>query len=186
VRVSDDIKVKFGKFGKPHGVRGELRLWLFNPDTPVLDLDLELFVHVDGEWQSYVIDYVRQSNDKYAVVGLQDVVDRDHAAELTNLEVSIRRSEFEELDEEEFYQADLIGLPVYLESEDGREHIGKVKGFLDPLSDTDIMAVTGPRIQGRLLVLMTKEIVTGMSLEEGVTLAPLETWAPEDFQLKPA
>ncbi len=184
--MSEDQKVKFGKFGKPHGVRGELRLWLFNPDTPILDLDLELYVNRDGEWETYVVDYVRQSKEKYAVVGLQDVIDRDHAAELTNLEVSILRSNFEELEDDEFYQADLVGLPVFLESDEGREQIGKVKGFLDPLSDTDIMAVTGPRIQGRLLVLMTKEIVTGMSLEDGITLAPLETWAPEDFALKPA
>ena len=114
------------------------------------------------------------------------MIQREDAAELTNIEVFVDRDEFEDLDEGEFYQADLVGLPVRVQTADGHEVIGKVRGFLDPLSDTDIMAVTGPRIQWRLLVLMTKEIVLDMSLEDGVTIAPFDLWAPDDFELKPS
>jgi hypothetical protein len=69
---------------------------------------------------------------------------------------------------------------------DSRELIGKVTGFLDLPSQYDVMAVEGPRIDGRLLVMWKNDLVLSVSLTEGIVVAPVETWAPADFELKPA
>lgn len=160
-----------------------MRLWLFNFYSEMLEPGLVLVAKTDDGPRELVVEYVRFS-EKNATVEFEGIETREEAEALTNVVVHIFRKDMPTLDEDEFYQADLIGVDVFVRNDDGMEKIGRVKGFLDAVSDTDILAVTGKRITGRLLVLMTEEIVEAMSLE-GVILAPLDTWAPEGTELRP-
>ena len=175
--------IPFGKLGRPHGVYGEQRLFLFNPDTPILMPGLVLLAKTDEGWRELHLESARKGS-KFAIVAFEQVQTREEAEELTNSVLRVRREDFEELDEGEVYQSDLIGVPVAVQHDGGLAPIGKVKGFLDAIQDTDVMAVTGPRIKGRLLVLMRKEIVLEVDPEDGVVLASLEEWAPEDLTLE--
>ena len=177
-------RVPYGKIGRPHAVGGEVRLWLFNNDSDLIDIGTVMQTKLNGEVVELTVESARFGK-KFAIVAFEEIPDRETAEEFTNQVVSVDRSEFLDLDDGEFYQADLIGTDVRVQKDDGTtEVIGRVKGFLDPVSDTDILVVTGKRIQGRLLVLMLESIVLEMSLE-GLLLAPLPEWAPADFVLKP-
>lgn len=173
----------FGKLGRPHGVYGEQRLFLFNPDTPILVPGLVLLAETDGGWRELHVESARNGS-KFAIVAFEEIQSREDAEELTNTVLSVRRADFAELEEGEVYQSDLIDAPVRVQSGDDEVLIGKVKGFLDSYQDTDVMAVTGPRIKGRLLVLMKADIVLEVDADEGVVLAPLDEWAPEDLILE--
>lgn len=172
----------FGKLGRPHGVYGEQRLFLFNPDTPILFPGLLLLAETEDGWREFHVESAR-SGSKSAIVAFEEVQSREDAEDLTNTILHVRRQDFAELDEGEVYQTDLIGAPVRVKDGEGSVLIGKVKGFLDAVQDTDIMAVTGRGIKGRLLVLMKKEIVLEVA-PEGVLLAPLAEWAPDDVTLE--
>jgi len=179
--------VVIGKFGRPHGVRGELRFWPHNPDSSVLAEGR--VVGVEGapdDASTHVVEKARAAA-KFWIVKLEGVDDRDEAAAFRNREVYVSRDVLPELDDDEYYHADLVGLAVlgHQSASDPVVEIGAVAGFLDAV-DTDVMVVEGARVDGRLLVPMLAAVVLDVDLEaESVTLAPLDAWAPVDERLVP-
>lgn len=180
--ASKNTTVPFGKLGRPHGVHGEQRLFLFNPDTTLLQPGLPVVVKTDEGWRELHLEYARPGS-KATIVAFEEIQSREDAAALTNEIVRVRRDDFEPARDDEIYQADLIGAPVFIADEAGPVQIGRLKGFLDAVQDTDIMAITGPNIKGRLLVLMNDETVLKLDVNTGIVLAPLEEWAFEDLKL---
>jgi len=173
----------FAKLGRPHGVHGEQRLFLYNPDTPILAPGLVLLAGTDDDWRELIVESAREGA-KSAIVKFEGIHSREDAAELTNAELRVRREDFAALEEGEVYQSDLLGADVRVQTPDGAARIGRVKGFLDSVQDVDTLVVTGPNMRGRLLVLMKREIVLEVDVEAGVLLAPLEDWAPPDLVLE--
>jgi len=96
--------------GAPHGVRGEARVKAFTADPlaigdygPLYAADGRVFEIADG----------RFVKDDMLVVRLVGITDRDEVAKLTHTELFVDRAMLPPPDdEEEFYHADLIGLPV--------------------------------------------------------------------------
>jgi 16S rRNA processing protein RimM len=79
---------------RPHGVRGELRLRLFNSDSDLLlALDEVLVRFADGEEQEVSVDGARRANDAI-LMKLHSVDDRDRADELRGARVCGRRADF--------------------------------------------------------------------------------------------
>lgn len=170
-------KVVIGKFGRPHGVQGEVRYFPYNPDSDLIVADLELFVSSG----SYVVSSVR-SADKFLIVSLDGVRGREAAAALRNEEVWVPRDVLPDLDDEEFYLADVVGFEVWAPATEGAElHlVGRLKDWLD-VAATDIMAVTGPNIRGRMLVPYIDHVVEEIDFDaERVVLHPLDTWTPDE------
>lgn len=164
-------------------MRGELRLWPYNPETPGLKAGTKLIVTTPQGPQTVVIRASRKT-DKCLLVTLQDLRFRDQLDALVNCECAVDRDDLPAPSEDEFFHNDLIGLPVFIAGDP--TPIGHVTSFLDLPSVYDVMSVEGPRIDGRLLVMWRQEIVLSVSLTDGIAVSPLETWAPEDFVLRPA
>lgn len=111
--------------GAPHGVRGEMRVKTFTGDPEAIG-DYGPLFGPDGR----VFEIARARLAKNGlVVRFAGIADRDSAAALTGTPLFIDRSALpEDLDEEEFYHADLIGLEV---RESGDTRLGRVVAVHD-------------------------------------------------------
>jgi 16S rRNA processing protein RimM len=99
-----------GVIGRPHGVRGLVRVNAYTEDpdslvdyTPLTDKAGRKF---DLEW---VAENIAQLSEITAA-GPRRITDRNEAERLTNTELFAPRSALPEAEEEEFYLADLVGL----------------------------------------------------------------------------
>ncbi|MCA9539870.1 MAG: 16S rRNA processing protein RimM [Myxococcales bacterium] len=102
--------VEFGRFGRPHGVRGEVRFWPHNPASALLTAGRRIAVGPDPDRaRSVEIDALR-FDAKGAVVHLVGVDDRDAAAGLNHQRWFEPREAFPPLADDEVYACDLIGL----------------------------------------------------------------------------
>jgi 16S rRNA processing protein RimM len=114
--------VALARVVKAHGVRGELRLKLFNPDSGVLTRRPRVRLSMpDGELRSAELESVREVPGGL-LARLRGVSDRDQAEALRGALLEVPRAELAPLDDDEFYFSDLEGCAVML----GRETLGRV------------------------------------------------------------
>lgn len=97
-----------GRFGAPHGVRGELRLQSFTGD-PLAIADYGPLTDKSGK-KTFTLLNLRPQGKDMLVVRLKDVDDRDSAQALNGVELYLARDKLPAPDPEEFYLADLEGL----------------------------------------------------------------------------
>ena len=175
-------KIAIGKLGKVHGLRGELRLWAYNPDSELLRAGLQVTCATGRASRELTIERIRPG-DKFLIVSFQGVAQREQAEALVNAELLVPRQSLPKLTSREFYLIDLIEQPVYVIDEDSPEgeavHVGHVEGFFETPAH-EIMRLTLLDGASLLVPFVMNEIVLEVDLEEGVVLAPLRLWAPED------
>ena len=178
-----DQPVVLGKLGKTHGLRGEIRFWPHNPDSESLQPGMALWCELDDLAQALTITSVRW-RERFALLAFEGLSHKDEVAQWTNAECSVDRSALPELDEDEFYLVDLIGLPVFAPREEGDEpvEIGAVKGFVETGAN-DVIRIAlnrgGDLLAPFVMDVAVEEIVMG----EGIWLMPLSLWAIEGTQV---
>lgn len=134
--MADDARrVALGKLGRPHGVRGEVRLAPYNPGSD-LPGHLEAVDLGDGALRRVLS--ARPGPSGSWLVTLEGVTDREAAAALTGREVSVPRGALPEAPGET-YLADLVGLTV--EDRAGRP-LGTVTG-VEAAGLQDLLEVEG-------------------------------------------
>lgn len=122
-----DKTVVVGKIGAPYGVQGWVKVHSFTqPGENLFGYPL-LFEAHSGVSRSVKIEQFKPHGDSF-VAKLADINDRDAAALITNSTVVVYRKDLPELDSEEFYLEDLIGLSVY--NQDNIK-LGQVKDFFE-------------------------------------------------------
>jgi 16S rRNA processing protein RimM len=100
--------------GKPHGVRGEIGLRLFNVESSSLaELD-SITVERDGRRQTHVVEGARPFTGGL-LISLAGVNSREQAAALTNGRVRVARSTLPPPAPGEFYVSDVPGCEVFAE-----------------------------------------------------------------------
>jgi 16S rRNA processing protein RimM len=113
--IDPDAWVPLAEVARSHGVKGELRLKLYNSDSDLLlGADEILLRFPDGDEQEVSVDGARRANDAI-LMKLHAVGDRDKADELRTAKICLRRREFPELEDGEFYFCDAIGCQVFFE-----------------------------------------------------------------------
>ncbi|WP_234052581.1 MULTISPECIES: ribosome maturation factor RimM [unclassified Xanthobacter] len=119
-------RILVARIGAPHGVRGEVRLFIFTED-PGAVLDYEPLTDAEGR-RKFAITTLRPAKDHF-VARLAGVDDRNAAEALTNVDLYVPRDALPPAeDDDTFYHADLLGLRV--ENEAG-EPIGTVMALHD-------------------------------------------------------
>src|SRR5580698_1587005 len=121
--------VAVAEVARPHGVRGELRLKVYNPDSDLLTRRAGAAVRLrlpDGSERDVAVLHAREAN-KALLVRLAGVDDRDAAEALRGAEVCVPRDAFPPLAEGEFYACDLEGARAVLRS---GEEVGRVTGLV--------------------------------------------------------
>jgi 16S rRNA processing protein RimM len=109
--------IPLAEIARPHGVRGEIRLRLFNKTSDVLLEQEEVLVRLpDGEEHEVSVERARRADDAI-LMKLYSVDDRDRAAELRGAHVCVRRRDFPPLSDGEFYAVDIVGAEARLHGE---------------------------------------------------------------------
>ncbi|MEO7111477.1 MAG: 16S rRNA processing protein RimM, partial [Polyangiaceae bacterium] len=89
--------VPLAEIARSHGVKGELRLKLYNADSDLLlGADEVLLRSPDGDEQEVSVDGARRANDAI-LMRLHAVDDRDKADALRTSVICLRRSDFPKL-----------------------------------------------------------------------------------------
>lgn len=110
--------VVIGVITQPHGIRGELKIHLFNPESDTLSCVQQLLLrrpaqsHGDSYGDSYEIEGVRNQNQTL-LLRLKECKDRNHAEGLRGAEILVYPEDLPELPDDEFYLYELQGLPVF-------------------------------------------------------------------------
>jgi 16S rRNA processing protein RimM len=146
--IAPESWVPLAEVARPHGVRGEVRLRLYNRDSDLLLEQDEILVRFpDGDEQEVSIDGARRADDAI-LMKLYSVDDRDRADDLRGCVVCVRRSAFPPLEEGEFYACDVEGARVVVD--DGKSEpreLGTVTALRAyPATDVlEVAAVDGGR-----------------------------------------
>jgi 16S rRNA processing protein RimM len=149
-------RVLMAVIGAAHGIKGELRVKTFTGDPLALGGYGPLFAK-DGR-RFELIDIRPQGT--VVVARFKGIGDRSAAEALTGTELFVDRAALAvELDDEEFYHADLVGLSVVDEQE---AQIGKVAAVHN-FGAGDILEIDGPGLKG-VLVPFTKAAVPTVDL----------------------
>ena len=171
--LAPEAWVPLAEVARPHGVRGELRLRLYNRDSALL-LDLEdvLVRFPDGEEQEVSVDAARRAHDAI-LMKLFSVDDRDRAEELRGALVCVRRRDFPPLEDGEFYACDVEGAQVVVAGEAGESEIGKVRA-LRSYPSADVLVVDPPEGGPAWEVPLVGEVVRAVDVASGrVVLATM-------------
>ena len=160
-----------GRFGAPHGVRGELRLQSFTGD-PLAIADYGPLTDKSGK-KTFTLLNLRPQGKDMLVVRLKDVDDRDGAQALNGVELYLARDKLPAPDPEEFYLADLEGLRA--ETTTG-EVIGRVVALRN-FGAGDILEIAPASGGDTLMYPFTKAVAPIIDLAGGriVVEPPTET-----------
>ena len=97
-----------GKFGAPHGVRGEVRIKSYTADPLAIARYGEL--RESSGQRRFTFVSVRLIKDDMLVARVAGLATREAAAALTNLDIYVDRAQLPPPDEDEYYLSDLIGM----------------------------------------------------------------------------
>jgi 16S rRNA processing protein RimM len=160
-----DAWLEVGRIVAPQGLRGELRVY---PDSDFPERFLEpgprwLRSPQGGEPQPVQLVRGRELQGKNLyVVQFENVTDRNQAEALRGWEVLVPAGDRPQLEADEVYIQDLIGLPIILQA--SGESIGAVEGFLGGANQ--LLEVRCGDGQLRLIPFV-EEIVPVVDLEAG-------------------
>jgi 16S rRNA processing protein RimM len=132
--------IAIGRIGRAKGLRGEVRVEVYNPESHILEKIRTIAAGTDpNDLTEFSIRNLAQQA-KSLVVSFDHVETREAAEGLTGRELFVRRSELPELPEGEYYWCDLIGCEIVSES---GERLGTLRKIL-PTPANDIYVIDGP------------------------------------------
>ncbi len=155
-------KVCIAQIGAAHGVRGEVRVKLFAEGPDAL-FDYGPLETEDGTRQFEFLS-ARESKTVF-VCRIKGLNNRDDVEALTGVRLYVDRAQLPELEEEEFYHSDLIGLDARLE--DGTS-IGSIVAIHD-FGAGDMLDVMPKRGKGYYIP-FTRAVVPEVKVSEGYVL----------------
>lgn len=132
--------LKIGAITRPHGVRGELKVRLFNEESSALwDVTHIVLEGPKGDARLCEVKSVRGSA-KGPILDLDGVHGRDAADALRGYTIWVERGSLEPLQAGEYYLVDLIGCEVLLEK---TPYAKVVDVRPDPSVDTMVIELRG-------------------------------------------
>jgi 16S rRNA processing protein RimM len=171
--VLDRSLVALAEVARPHGIQGELRLKVYNPDSDFLARRPRVGLHLpDGSVRESTIVSAREV-DKALLVRLAGVDDRDAAELLRGAVVAVPRSALPPAEEGEFYAHDVEGARAVLAS---GEAVGRVTG-LASYPTCDVLVIErdgGKKIEVPLIDAYVARVDVAAGLVELVTIDGLD------------
>lgn len=135
----DDLVI-IGEIGRPHGTRGEVKVFPYSERPENFKNYKVLVLQEPPENRAKIYKIIKnRQQGKLAILQLEGVASREAAKALQGSTVLIKKTDLPELGTGEFYYHQLEGLLVITGS--GRE-LGRVSRFLKAPAH-DIMVVTG-------------------------------------------
>lgn len=101
--------IPLGAVGRPHGVRGELRIHRFNPESTLLLEVSEVWLRQGDVSRKIRVEGARP-HGPFVLVWLEGVASREQAEALRGAEVCLPREALPPPDPGEVYHVDLVGM----------------------------------------------------------------------------
>ncbi len=151
-----------GRVVKPHGVRGKMKVEYFGDDLRRFLSYREIFIQDETNGlESYeILEAVSQP--PRLIVRLKGIEKIEETEPLIGKEILVEKGAFPELEEGEYYWADLLGMEV--ETREGKR-IGKVKEIF-PTGANDVYVVEGRR--GEIFLPAIEAVIEAVDLKKGV------------------
>ncbi len=155
---ADSDRIKVGKIVSAVGIKGEVKVYPYT-DYPERFEELE-GVYASGKWMT--IEKVRYQKNM-VIIKFAEIADRNAAEAARDSYLKIDRENLRELDEDEYFIFDLIGLEAY--EEDGR-HLGKVSDVIQNTSQ-DLYEITDDNGKKHLIPAV-HEFITNIDINHGI------------------
>lgn len=166
-----DKEIIIGKIVAPHGVRGDIRIMPLT-EKPEQFLELDHLLLEGGK--KLTIKNAR-FHKRMLLVTTKEVTTMNDAELLRDKYIYIKAEDLPELEEDQFYVADLVGLPVY---DEAGEKIGTFKDALSTGSN-DVYVIAVPYAKD-ILVPALKEYFKEINLAEKRIVVKLPEWTDEE------
>ena len=161
--------IPVGKIIDTHGVRGQLKLYSYSGNGDSLAAaEIVTLTSPTGQTREFPLTSFKDAGNRF-LIRLGDLDDINQALPLVGSELCLRRKQFPELEADEYYWSDLIGLTVVTTS---GISLGKVADIFETGSN-DVYVVRGT---GReYLIPAIAEVVTSVDLAKAtITIEPLD------------
>lgn len=162
--------ISFGKITKAHGLKGEVKLLPHSRSVHSFDVLTKIFIEKSPSEAplEYRILSLRFHKNT-AILRLNGVETAEDAERLRGKAVYIEESELGELEEDEYYFSDLIGLMAYSESGD---YLGTVEEVMERAIQSILVIKNEDK---ELLVPMSEPIVKEIDLEaRKIVISPIK------------
>lgn len=157
--------LQIGEIVKPQGIRGEVKLKAMTSDLTRYARLEYVYLLRKGEYVKTKVEKGR-TYDGFAFLKLEGVRDRNEAEMMRGVKVFVDREHAIELDEDENFVCDLIGLTAV--DTKGNE-IGTLRDVLTPNTVCDVYVFDTPR--GEMMIPALRRVVKEVDLdEETITL----------------
>ena len=103
--------VSIGRVVKAHGIKGELKFFLYNNDSTLLLSNLKIWFKIKNKFDSFNLVFSKGINGE--IVKLDKINDRNEAELLKGKEFFVSRDDFPEPGKENFYLNDIINFVVW-------------------------------------------------------------------------
>lgn len=169
IKAEEQELTILGKITTAFGIKGWVKVYSYTePTSNILDYPVWL-LKINNQWKEFKVKDSKV-HTKGLGVALEGITDRDAALALSQVEIAVPTSELPELDENEHYWFQLLGLKV-VNTED--ECLGQVKKLLNSGGGNQVMEIKG--CEGSIddqqrLVPFAETIVLDVDLEKGEIL----------------
>ncbi len=155
-----DTKVSIGHFAGCFGVKGWVKVFSYTePKENILAYSPWILIEQGKFIEFKVIEGSRHG--KTLVAHLDGIESREDAAKYTGQELYINRGQLPEIEQDEYYWADLIGLTVLTVN---NINLGRIDSLIETGAN-DVLVVKGD--QERLIPFLQKDVVRSVDLEGG-------------------
>ena len=158
--MQDGRRILVGAIGAAQGIKGEVRIKSYT-GRPTAIADYGALFGADG--RSFKILSLRPLKDDMVVARIEGVADRDAAAALTNTRLYVDRASLPPPDDDEFYQADLIGLEARTPDGDVLGRVASVENY----GAGDLLEIVPAAGDATLLVPFTRTFVPVIDFAQG-------------------
>ncbi len=155
-----------GKVVSPHGVKGEVKVYPTTKGVKRYDNLEWLYADENGCLVRYDVQWVKYHKNM-VILKLKGIDSRDEAEKIRGCPLKVDRKHAIELEENEYFIGDIIGLEV-------RDIYGAPMGkVVDVIStgSNDVYVVNGP--EGEVLIPAIKQFVKKIDIEKGMMVVEI-------------
>jgi len=163
--LKDGDYLLLGKVSKPFGLKGEVRVRPYNPQSETFELVNTLYLRSpQGELKEYQINRVRRHQDCF-LIKFQGVDNRDQAEQLRGCEVLVPKHQLASCQEGEYYWYQLLGLKVKNEAGELLGEVIRIEETNPYLDGNDVLIIKSECQE--VMIPFVEEVVKEVNLEKG-------------------
>jgi len=160
--MDEPVFVIIGKFRKPHGIRGEIRMTVLTDFTDLLKAGMTIYV--GDRYQPYTIRSIR-SHGGDLLVSLEELPDRTAVEIFRNIMVYMKADDTPELPDGDYYLHQMVGLEVVTDQD---QKLGTIKEII--LTGANDVYLVDTSTGKDILLPAIDDVVLEINQEEGFVL----------------